>query len=270
MAITTYDGLVAGFASGQSMLISKASLSNVAAGQYHSLFRATGVPTQPAVPTATVATCITAVTDTAGCINWGMTVATGHTAYIGSLQISGSVVCGFFIADRLLHSGGYTSNATTLTAITAADLPNDRGLDLTNYSDIHWFMETYTDLGATGSNYTFTYDSPTSSVQTSVVAVPNTCRASRLLEIIPNVGHPIVRLKSFRVTTASGTAGSWGITAVKDHGFYPSGTANVGAMYDFAQTGLHDIPSTACLFPYIIASATTTGVVAGMIRVIKG
>lgn len=270
MAITTYDTLVAGFASGQSFLISKASIANTVAAQYHSLWRATGVPTQPAIPTATVATVVTAVTDTTGAINFGMTVATGQTAYIAKLAIADSIANSIFICDRLLHSGGNVTNTTALTAISAANLPNDRELDLTNYSDIHWFMEFYADGGATGGNCTFTYDSPTSSTQTSIVVVSNTPRASRLFEIIPNQGHPIVRLKSYRFTTSTGTAGSFGITAVKEHGMFPSNTANVGALYDFAQVGLHVIPPTGHLMMYVLCSTTSTGIVTGLIRIIKG
>lgn len=270
MAITTYDSLITAFASGQSMLFSKASLANTAAAQLFSIFRATGVPTQIATPTATVATCIGAITDTTGAFNFGMSVVSGQTAYIGKLAIADSIVNTVFVADRLLHSGGNSTNTTALTTISAADLPNDRGLDLTNYSDIHWFMEFYADGGATGGNCTFTYDSPTSSVQTSVVAVSNTPRAGRLFEIVSNIGHPIVRMKSYRFTTATGTAGSFGITAVKEHGMFPTNTANVGALYDFAQIGLHDIPATACLFMYVLCSTTTTGIITGMLRIVKG
>jgi hypothetical protein len=270
MAITTYDGLVAGFASGQSCLFYKASLANTAAADLISLFRATGIPTQPVAPTATVNTIVVAATDTTGAINFGMTVATGQTAYIGKLAIADSIVNTVFVADRIQHSGGYSSNATTLTAITSAALPANRGLDLTNYTDISWFMEVYTDLGATGGNLTFTYDSPTSSTQTSIVVVPNTCRAGKMLKIIPNQGHPIVDIKSFRFTTASGTAGSWGITVCKEHGMFPTNTANIGALYDFAQTGLHDIPATAVIMFYVLCTTTTTGIVTGLLRIIKG
>lgn len=266
MAISTYDGLVAGLASGQSCLISKASIANTVAAQYHSLRRATGVPTQPAIPTATVATCITNIAS----LNYNMNITTAQTCYIAKLAIADSIANSFFICDRLLESGGYVANATGLTAISAANLPNDRGLDLVTYADTHWFMETYTDLGGTGTNLTFTYDSPTSSTQTSIVAVAVTTRASRLMEIIPNVGHPIVRLKSFRFTATTGTAGSWGITAVKEHGMFPTNTANIGALYDFAQVGMHDIPDTADLMAYVLTSTTSTGVVAGMLRIIKG
>lgn len=270
MGITTYDGLVAAFASGQSNLISKASIANTVAAQYHSLWRATGIPTQPAIPTATTSTCITAITDTTGAINYNVSATSVQTIYIGKLAIADSIANSIFVCDRLLHNGGYVANATTLTTMSAANLPADRGLDLTNYSDIHWFMEVYTDLGGTGTTVTFTYDSPTSSVQTSIVTLAATTRASRMQEITPNQGHPIVRIKSFRFTATTGTAGSWGITAVKEHGMFPSNTANIGALYDFAQTGLHDIPATAHLMMYILASTTSTGVVAGLIRFIKG
>lgn len=266
MALTTYDGLVGAFASGQSFLISKASIANTVAAQYHSIRRATGVPTQPAIPIATVTTCITNIAS----LNYGLNVSSTLTCYIGKLAIADSIANTVFICDRLLESGGYVANATGLTAISSADLPADRGLDLTNYSDVHWFMETYTDLGGTGTNLTFTYDSPTSSVQTVVVAIAATTRASRLMEIIPNVGHPIVRLKNFRFTATTASAGSWGITAVKEHGMFPSNTANIGALYDFAQVGLHDIPITADLMMYVLASTTSTGVIAGMMRIIRG
>lgn len=270
MAITTYDGLVAGFASGQSFLISKASIANAAASQYHSLWRATGVPTQPAIPSATVNTVLNAASDTTGAINFNMATVSTQTCYIGKLAIADSIANSIFVCDRIMHSGGYVANATTLTAVASMDLPVDRGLDLTNYTDIHWFMEVYTDLGGTGTTVTFTYDSPTSSVQTSVVTLAATTRASRMQEIVPNLGHPIVRIKSFRFTATTGSAGSWGITGVKEHGMFPSNTANIGSLYDFAQTGLHDIPATAHLMMYVLASTTSTGVVAGMMRVIKG
>lgn len=270
MSITTYDGLVAGFASGQSFLFSKASLANTAAADRISLFRATGIPTQPSTPTTTVNTVTCAVTDTTGAINFGMSVATGQTAYIAKLALADSIVNSIFICDRLLHSGGYVANTTALNTITSADLPTDRGLDLTNYTDIHWFIEVYSDLGATGGSLTVVYDSPTLSSQSCTVTVPNTCRAGKLLEIIPNLGYPIVRIRSTRFTTSTGTAGSFGITAVKEHGMFPTNTANIGALYDFAQVGLHDVPANACIMFYVLCSTTSTGIVTGLLRIIKG
>lgn len=273
MAITTYDQLVSAFASAQSFLFSKASIANQGAGGYTSLWRATGLPTQPTIPTATVATCITAVTDTTGAFNYGMSVTTGLSIYIAKMAVCGSVSHAMFFADRLVHNGGLVANATTLTTFNSFDLPDDRGLDLTNYTDIHWFYEIYTDIGTTGTTVTFTYDSPTSSVQTVAVAIGGTSplgRAGRMFEIPPNAGHPIVRIKSSRLTATTGTAGSWGIVAVHEHGLYPMGQVNVGSLFDFAQVGLHEIPITAHMFMYVLSSTTSSGIVSGLFRFVKG
>jgi hypothetical protein len=260
-------------ASGQSFLFSKASIANTGANSQWSLWRATGIPVQPAAPTATVVTVVTAITDTTGSINYGMQVATGQTAYIAKLAIVGSVTNALFVADRLVHNGGLAHNTTALNTFNTFTLPSDRGLDLTNYTDVHWFLEIYTDIGVTANTCTVTYDSPTSSTQTVAISLGGASplnRAGKLIEIPPNAGHPIVDIKSTRMTTASAVAGSYGITALKEHGMYPMGTVNVGVLYDFAQAGLHDIPTTASIMFYVMCTTTSTGIVSGMMRVVKG
>ena len=271
MAITTYDGLIAGLGAGQSFLISKASIANQGAGGYTSLWRATGIPAQPAIPTATVSTVVNSVGG--GAINNTMTVATGLTAYMGRLGICGSLSHMFFVCDRIVHNGGLVANTTALTTLNTYDLPTDRDLDLTNYSDIHYFYEIYTDIGVTGTTVTFGYDSPTSSAQTVVVAIGGASplnRAGRMFEILPNTGHPIVRLKTARLTATTGTAGSWGIVGVQELGAGPMGQINIGVMYDFAQVGLRKVSSGAYMMAYIISSTTSSGTPNGMIKIITG
>lgn len=51
MAITTRDQLIASLAGRQqALVIDKSSIPNTAAGQYHSLWRATGTPGAGAIP----------------------------------------------------------------------------------------------------------------------------------------------------------------------------------------------------------------------------
>ena len=53
MTITSRDQLIDAMGNRSSRLVlDKASLANTAAGQYHSLWRATGQPGQGAIPTA--------------------------------------------------------------------------------------------------------------------------------------------------------------------------------------------------------------------------
>lgn len=270
MSIATYDQLIAGLAAGQSFYFSKASIANQAAAGFTSLWRATGVPAQPSIPTAT---CVTVLSDTAGAFNYGMTVATGLTAYFSNFAINGSASHTVYIADRLVHNGGLVANATTLNTFNSFDLPTDRGLDLTNYSDTQWFYEIYTDIGTTGTTVTFTYDSPTSSAQTVAVAIGGSSplnRAGRMFQIPANSGHPIVRIKSARLTATTGTAGSWGIVAVKTLASLNMGQANIGVNLDFAQLGFNDIPSTAHLYLFLISSTTASGTINGLFRIARG
>jgi hypothetical protein len=270
MAISTYDGLVAGFASGQSFMFNKASMSNTSAGSFYSLWRTTGLPIQPNIPGTTMTSCACAVTDSTGAFNYGFINTTGFTSYIAQFQICDTVQNFIGIADRILHCGGHVANVSALTTVNSIVLPTDRGLDLSNYTDIEWYMETYTDLGASGTNLTFTYTSPTASGQTTIVAVPATNRAGKLIKLVPNAGHPIVTIQSFQFTVTTGTAGSWGLTAMKHHGYYPTNAANVGAIYDFAQCGLHSIPALSHLMLTMMATTTTSGQVTGFIRTIQG
>lgn len=58
MSITTIDGIVSALGNNSSrFILDKTSLSNAVAGQYYSLWRATGQPGQGAIPT-TAAICI--------------------------------------------------------------------------------------------------------------------------------------------------------------------------------------------------------------------
>ncbi len=62
MTITTRDQLIDAMGNNSSrFVIDKASLSNAAAGQFHSLWRATGQPGQGAIPGA-AAVCTNALT----------------------------------------------------------------------------------------------------------------------------------------------------------------------------------------------------------------
>lgn len=61
MAITTFDGITNALGNNSSRLvIDKASISNAVVGAYQSLWRATGQPSQGAIPT-TAAVCSNAL-----------------------------------------------------------------------------------------------------------------------------------------------------------------------------------------------------------------
>jgi hypothetical protein len=194
---------------------------------------------------------------------------------MSNLSVNGSITNTFMAYDRLLHCGGFSANATTLTAITGVTTAGltGRGI-LADSSNVEWWAEIYTDIGTTGGVVTFTYDSPTSSVQTSLVTLGGTSplnQDSRAQRIIPNAGHPIVGIKNFRFTTATGTAGSWGITATRR--LTPGinmGQPNVGVDKDFAALGMPIVYADSCIMFFTLDSTTSTGVIEATVLLVQG
>jgi hypothetical protein len=270
MAITTLDGIAAALPNGQDFVIAKASIATQGAGQFSSLWRGTGMPAQGGIPTATGATCISTLTGGLGAI----TLSSALTCYISNFYVNGSISNMIYCYDRIMHCGGFSANATGLTAITGLNLTGitDRGI-AADCSNIEWWTEVYTDIGTTGGLVTFTYDSPTSSVQTCTVTLGGTSplnQDSRAQRIMPNAGHPIVGIKSFRFTTATGTAGSWGITATNQKCVFNMGQPNVGVDKNWADTRMAIVSTDACLFFITLDSTTSTGVIDGGIHIIAG
>jgi hypothetical protein len=271
MAITTFDGLVAAMNMGMDYTVAKASIATQGAGQFSSLWRGTGMPAQGAIPTATGATCLSTLTGSLGVV----TVTTALTCYMSNLGVNGSISNSFYVYDRILANGGLSANATTLTTLTGVTVTGitDRGV-LADASNVEWWTEIYTDIGTTSGVVTFTYDSPTSSVQTCVVTLGGSSplnQDSRAQRIIPNAGHPIVGIKNFRFTTATGTAGSWGITATRR--LTPAinmGMPNVGVDKDFAGVGMPIVYNDSCIMFFTLDSTTSTGVIEATVKLIQG
>jgi hypothetical protein len=278
MAITTYDGLIAAYATAEIISISKVTIATQSAAGLSSLWRATGVPVQGAIPTATASTCLTTLTG--GYFADGKAqpyeVATGLTAYVGTINVSNTLACGAMLYDRIMHNGGLSANVTSLTAITGFDLSGitDR-LIATDYSNIHWFAEIYSDIGTTGGVLTVTYDSPTATSRTTTITLGGASPAnqdSRVVRIYPASGHPIKLINSVRLTTATGTAGSWGLTAARPIVYHNIPAVTItGSNLDFAGTGMPILATSgSCLFHIITTSSTSTGQLDGTITIIKG
>ena len=149
--ITGRDQLIDALANNSSrIVIDKASIANAAAGQYHSLWRATGQPGQGAIPTA-AANCNQSTT---GCLTFNQQTdpAKSYLAYLEAASSNSAMT--LEVHDRLMHRGGLNGTLTTAQTVgldfngVTADNMADRIGDA-NYSDIQWWLEWYTDTGAT-------------------------------------------------------------------------------------------------------------------------
>lgn len=272
MAITTLDGVVNALGNNSTrFILDKASLSNTAAGQYHSLFRATGQPGQGAIPT-TAAICTNALT---GAMNFTQQTAPATTYGGWSNAMCSNSAVTIEIHDRLMHMGGLSGTVLTAQTVNLDVHANIGTSDLaarigdSNYSDIQWFAEWYTDTGASVVNLTVnvTYDDGTTGDLTAT-SLAATRRASLMIPLnvlVPaaKAGFYIRDINSAIISATTGTAGNFGFTATRPRLTMPLPLANKMEIFDWAALGFPEIVNSACLFPVQIASTTTTGTVRG-------
>lgn len=272
MAITTLDGVANALGNNSSrFILDKASLSNTAAGQYHSLFRATGQPGQGAIPT-TAAICTNALT---GAMNFTQQTAPATTYGGWSNAMCSNSAVTIEIHDRLMHMGGLSGTVLTAQTVNLDVHANIGTSDLAarigdaNYSDIQWFAEWYTDTGASVVNLTVnvTYDDGTTGDLTAT-SLAATRRASLMIPLnvlVPaaKAGFYIRDINSAIISATTGTAGNFGFTATRPRLTMPLPLANKMEIFDWAALGFPEIVNSACLFPVQIASTTTTGTVRG-------
>lgn len=252
------------------LIIDKASIANMTAGTFCSLWRATGQPAQGAIPGTTPAIPTKATT---GAPNFSNQTSPTENFLLWAYAASGNAAMTLEIWDRVAHMGGLVLNVTTQQNISGLNLatlgvPAER-LGASNYSDIQWFLETYTDGGSTASNATInvTYDDD-STGNLNTQAVGGTLRASRLLPLTPLIptaqqGKFIKGINSVTLSASTGTAGNFGFTAVRPRTQMPLNVANKGESFDWAQLGLPVIPPDACLMYALLTSTTSTGTLRG-------
>lgn len=278
MTITSLDGVVNALGNNSSrFVIDKASIANAAAGQYFSLFRATGQPGQGAIPAA-VANCNNVLTGAMGFTQQTLP-ATSYGGWANAVCSNSAVT--IEVHDRLMHMGGL--NGTLLTAQTVGIDFNGITADNmvarigdANFSDIQWWLEWYTDTGATASNATIavTYNDGTTGNLTAV-AVGGTVRAGRMIPLntlIPAAaaGKYIRGIVSVTLSASTATAGSFGVTATRPRMALPLPLANKMEVFDWAALGFPEVYNSSCLFPIELCSTTSTGTVRGGGKIAHG
>ena len=276
--ITGRDQLIDALANNSSrIVIDKASIANAAAGQYHSLWRATGQPGQGAIPAA-AANCNQSTT---GCLTFNQQTdpAKSYLAYLEAASSNSATTVE--VHDRLMHMGGLNGTLTTAQTVgmdfngVTADNMVERIGD-SNYSDIQWWLEWYADTGATAATATVavTYSDGTTGNLTGV-SLATTRRASfmqPLNGLIPAgvAGKFIRSVNTVTLSASTGTAGNFGVTATRLRGtlFMPIANAKFGA--DWASLPISTIPNSACPFIAVLASTTATGTLRGGGKIAHG
>lgn len=271
MTITTRDELIDALGNDSDRwVLDKASLANAAAGQFFSLWTATGVPGAGSAPGAA------AVPTKATTGAFGFTNPTApKKSYLGwASLVAGNSLTSVEYHDRLAHMSGLSGTVTTaqgaLSLVTSS--PSADRLGDSNYSDVTWWLEIYTALGATGVNATVnvTYNDD-STGNLAAIALGATPRAGRLYPLISaSAGKFIKAVNSVTLSATTGTAGNFGITATRQRGTIHAPVANKYETFNWADLGLPNIADDACIFPIMLCSTTSTGTVRGQAKLIHG
>lgn len=278
MTISTRDQLINGLGNNSSrIVIDKASIGSVAAGNYVSLWRATGLPGQGAIPAA-AAVCNNALTGAIG-FTQQTAPATSYGAYFYAVCSNSAMTVE--VHDRLAHMGGLNGTLTTaqtvgidFSTLTTDNLANRIGD--ANYSDIQWWLEWYTATGGTAVTATVavTYnDGTTGTLSVSLAATRPASQMIPLNGLIPSAaaGKFIRAVTSVTLSATTGTAGSFGVTATRPRMAYSCPVANfMPPPADWAALGLPEIFNSSCLFPIVLTSTTSTGTVRGGGKIAHG
>ena len=279
MTIATRDQLIDAMANNSTrMVIDKASITNTAVGQFHSLWRATGQPGQGAIPT-TAASCDNTLT---GAINFTQQTApaTSYLALFEAIAVNASTTVE--IHDRLAHMGGLNGTLATaqtvnvdLDAIGATDNVAVRKGD-SNYSDVQWWLEWYTDTGATVVTATVnvTFNDGTSNNLTAV-SLAATRRASFMQPLnsliqAADSGKYIRDVNTVTLSATTAAAGNFGVTATRYRGSIYTPVANARFKEDWASLGLPEIPNESCLFAIMQPGTTNTGILRATGKIAHG
>lgn len=278
MTITSRDQLIDAMGNSSSrFILDKASIASQAAGSYVSMWRATGQPGQGAVPT-TAAVCTTALTGAMGFAQQ-TAPATSYGAYMEVVTSNSAMTVE--IHDRIAHMGGLNGALTTAQTV---------GIDLStmlstsnvgvrigdaNYSDVQWWLEWYTATGATAATATVavTYGDGTSGYLTalSLAATRPASFMVSLNALIPAASSgKYIRAVNTVTLSTTGTAGNFGVTAtrIRMAGMCP--VANLKTISNWADLGFPEIGNSACLFPIVLTSTTSSGTLRGGGKIIHG
>lgn len=271
MTISTRDQLIDALGNNSSrILIDKASLANAAAGQFFSLWTATGIPGAGATPGA-AAVPTSATTGAMGFANQVGPAA----SYLAWLAVqAGNSATNLEIHDRLAHMAGLSGTVTTaqgaLSLVTTA--PSAARLGDTNYSDVQWWLEIYSPLGATGVNATVavTYNDD-STGNLAAIALGVTPRQGRLYPLVSaSAGKFIKAVTGVTLSATTGTAGSFGITATRPRTSVSLPLLNKTETFDWAELGLPNVANDACLTMLMVCGTTSTGTVRGSGKIAHG
>ncbi len=271
MAITTLDGLIAGFQS--PLYFEKVGGTMEAAGVMHSLFYTTGIPGAAVAPTSAIAG--DALTSYAGQIPYAN--PSSGNGYLGRISAAATQVGRLLLCDRLWHNASISKTTTTGQTVTSATLPARDKNGSTNGEGVLVGIEVSTATtnasAITNTTLTYTNSGGTGSRTGAIASFPATAVAGTFVPFQLAAGDSGVRsIQTLTLGTSYAPSGSPEIHLVAyrvlaDLGL---GLANQAVDRDAFRIGLPQLHDNTVPFLLWQPSVTTATTVRGMLSYAHG
>jgi hypothetical protein len=251
----------------------RSTLASAVAGSEMSLWRSVGFPAQGAIPGA-AAICTDA---TAGAFPLAARSGAQRRLLVQSNVQNSIANQSLLHEDRLGHMGGLSGIVITAQTVNLSIHANigvsniAQRIGAADYSEVSWYLEWYTATGATiataTAQVTFN-DATTGSVNVWVLgatALPASVAASRRYLLAPTNGKYIRSVETVTLSISTGTAGNFGVTAVRK--VFPHLVTVANALQPATPVlGFEpELFDNACLTAGVASSTTTSGVISGSI-----
>lgn len=259
-AITTLDGMIAGFKPPEDVLKIGAATT---AGRFYSPFYVAGRPGAAVAPSPGLAGA--ALTTYAGQVPFSNPVS--GNAYLarfsGSVNATGTLI----IADRLWHNSGINPTSTLAQTINSVTWPARDSACTTNGENVMIGAEVSTVLGAGTPTWTMTYTNSagTAGRSTTTAAQAATMAAGSFIPIQLAAGDNGVRSIQTWTQSATMTTGVYHLVAYRILGRVDITTANIGAALDGVTGGLPRLCNDSVPFLLWIPTGTTAPTISAQV-----
>ena len=271
MAIISSSDIAAGLVAGGRRAVNKATVASQIAGVECSLWRSLTLPAQGAIPG------VWSITSNASAGAMILPARTGLqdpiiAGYDLTMATAGNAL---IVNDRLGHMGGLSGILATAQVVGASLAVSTNNLaeriGAADGSEVEWYLEWYTATGATVATPTFAnvvfFDNTvgTATIENLGTGIlPATVAAQRRYRIV--AAKPIREIPTVQLSIGTGTAGSFGVTAVRKRLTAVCDVALKPTIGAWAESRAAKIPDQSCLELAVQCITTSSGAVTGGIN----
>jgi len=175
------------------------------------------------------------------------------------------------IADRLAHMGGLSGTSTSSqTATLDVSGVSAARKGLANLSEIEWFLEIYSQLGATAATATVNVTYTDASSENLSVSVPATPQAGHRMPVVPAAGKWISQINTVTLSVSTGAAGDFGFSAARRLCSVVNDWGQPNTQNSALMMGLPQVPNDACLQVVGMTTGTSLQNFRGMLTLVQG